>query len=175
MFKKLFGALKKNEGTEQNSTNSLDDNAIVSPLDGKILDISDVPDAVFSQKMMGDGFAIEPDNGEVVSPVNGTISSIFPTKHAIGIIANNGLELLVHFGLDTVNLQGEGFEALIKDGDKVKAGQPILRVNLEQIKGKVPSVITPVVFTNLSEGEKVSVNAGQHVKRSESGIVSIIK
>ncbi|QGU94856.1 hypothetical protein GOM49_06870 [Clostridium bovifaecis] len=172
MFRKLFGAFKKDENIKQNL---VDDNTIVSPLDGTILDISSVPDAVFSQKMMGDGFAIEPDNGDVVSPVTGTISSIFPTKHAIGIIANNGLELLVHFGLDTVNLQGEGFEALVKDGDKIKAGQPLLRVNLEQVKGNVPSVITPIVFTNLSEGKKVLVNAGRKVKRGESGVVSIIK
>ncbi len=83
----------------------------VSPIEGKILPITDVPDEVFSQKMMGDGFAIEPKNGTVVSPVDGVITTVFPTKHAIGITAENGLELLIHFGIDTVNLKGEGLEA----------------------------------------------------------------
>ncbi|WP_027416418.1 glucose-specific PTS transporter subunit IIBC [Aneurinibacillus terranovensis] len=145
----------------------------VSPLDGKIVDLKDVPDQVFSQKMMGDGFAIEPSNGEVVSPVDGTVTTFFPTKHAVGLLAENGREILVHFGIDTVNLEGEGFEALVKQGTKVKAGQPLLRVDLNQIKGKVPSLVTPIVFTNLAEGEKVSVTVGSQVKRGAENVVSI--
>lgn len=145
----------------------------VAPIDGKILDLSEVPDAVFSQKLMGDGFAINPVNGEVVSPVNGTITTLFPTKHAIGITADNGLEILLHFGIDTVNLNGEGIEALIAQDDKVKAGQPLLKVNLDEIKDKVPSVITPVIFTNLTEDKKLSVDFGKEVKRGESGFVKI--
>lgn len=149
------------------------DNTFVAPIDGKILSITEVPDEVFSQKMMGDGFAIEPANGEVVSPVNGTITTLFPTKHAIGITADNGREILVHFGIDTVNLQGEGIEALVKQGDKVKAGQQLLKVDLSSIKGKVPSVITPIIFTNLAEGETISVKVGQQVKRGQRDIVTI--
>lgn len=149
------------------------DNTFVAPIDGKILPITEVPDEVFSQKMMGDGFAIEPANGEVVSPVNGVITTVFPTKHAIGITADNGSEILIHFGIDTVNLKGEGLEALVEQGAKVKAGQPILKVNLNEVKGKVPSVITPIVFTNLTEGQTVSVKSGNQVKRGQKNIVTI--
>lgn len=159
--------VKEVAATKQN------DNTFVAPIDGKILSITEVPDEVFSQKMMGDGFAIEPENGEVVSPVNGTITTLFPTKHAIGITADNGREILVHFGIDTVNLQGEGIEALVKQGDKVKAGQQLLKVDLSSIKGKVPSVITPIIFTNLAEGETISVKVGQQVKRGQRDIVTI--
>jgi glucose PTS system EIICBA or EIICB component len=145
----------------------------VAPLDGKIVELKDVPDQVFSQKMMGDGFAIEPINGEVVSPVNGTVVTIFPTKHAFGLISDEGLEVLIHFGLDTVNLKGEGFDALVEQGAKVKAGQPLLRVNLDEVKEKVPSTLTPIIFTNLAEGQQVLVKAGSEVKRGSANIVNI--
>ncbi|GIM44484.1 PTS glucose transporter subunit IIABC [Collibacillus ludicampi] len=147
----------------------------VSPLAGTIVDLKDVPDEVFSQKLMGDGFAIEPSDGLVVSPVDGTVTTFFPTKHAIGLLADNGREILIHFGIDTVKLQGEGFEALVEQGEKVKAGQPLLRVDLNVIKEKVPSMATPVIFTNLADGEKVSVKVGSKVKLGEENIVSIHK
>nr|WP_272507210.1 glucose-specific PTS transporter subunit IIBC [Clostridium aestuarii] len=151
----------------------VNDDTFVAPLDGKIVDLKDVPDEVFSKKIMGDGFAIEPKNGEIVSPVNGTVTTILPSKHAVGLTANNGQEILVHFGIDTVALEGEGFEALVKQGDVVKAGQLLIRADLEQIKGKVPSVVTPVVFTNLEEGKSVSVKIGLTVKRGQNNIVTI--
>lgn len=116
---------------------------------------------------MGDGFAIEPVNGEVVSPVDGTVSVVHSSKHAVGITANNGLELIIHFGIDTVNLKGEGFTTLVNVGDKVKAGQPILKVDLELVKGKVASVITPIIFTNLG-AKSVAVQAGENVKRGQA-------
>ena len=165
-------AAKESAKKEAAVTNT-NDKTFLAPIDGKILPITEVPDEVFSQKMMGDGFAIEPANGEVVSPVNGVITTVFPTKHAIGITADNGSEILIHFGIDTVNLKGEGLEALVEQGAKVKAGQPILKVNLNEVKGKVPSVITPVVFTNLTEGQTVSVKAGSEVKRGQKNIVTI--
>lgn len=145
----------------------------VAPLDGKIMDISKVPDQVFSQKIMGDGFAIEPVNGNVVSPVNGIITTIMDSKHAVAITADNGLEMIVHFGMDTVKLEGEGFTALIKQGDKVKAGQPMLKIDFQNVKGKVPSVITPIVFTNLPEGKTIKVQDGQTVKHGETGFITI--
>jgi glucose-specific phosphotransferase system IIBC component len=147
--------------------------SFVAPIDGKVLPLTEVPDAVFSQKMMGDGFAIEPANGNVVSPVDGTISAVFPTKHAIGITAEDGSELLIHFGIDTVSLEGKGFELLVEQGAKVKAGQLILKVNLADVKPKVPSIITPIIFTNLAEGQSVSVKAGQQVKRGQKDIMNI--
>ncbi|MFT8314194.1 MAG: glucose-specific PTS transporter subunit IIBC [Clostridium sp.] len=163
----------KQETPKEIAVDLSDVSQIVSPLDGKIISITEVPDDVFSQKMMGDGFAIEPSNGEVVSPVNGTITTLFPTKHAVGITAEDGLELLVHFGMDTVNLKGEGFTALVKQDDKVKAGQTILKIDIDQVKDKVPSIITPVVFTNLPEGKSVVINQGTEVKRGQKSIVTI--
>lgn len=145
----------------------------VAPLDGKIMSISNVPDQVFSQKIMGDGFAIEPSNGHVLSPVDGTITTLLDSKHAVGITAENGLEIIVHFGMDTVNLQGEGFTALVQEGDTITAGQPMLTVDFATVKGKVPSVITPIVFTNLPAGKVVAVQEGQIVKRGESGFITI--
>ena len=96
MFKKLFG-----KGKEVNK-----DSAIYAPLSGEYVKIEDIPDPVFAQKMMGEGFGINPTNGEVVSPIDGKVDNVFPTKHAIGLKADNGLELLVHIGLDTVQLDG---------------------------------------------------------------------
>ncbi len=145
----------------------------VAPLDGKIMSIRNVPDQVFSQKIMGDGFAIEPNNGHVLSPVDGTITTLLDSKHAVGITAENGLEIIVHFGMDTVNLQGEGFTALVQEGDTITAGQPMLTVDFATVKGKVPSVITPIVFTNLPAGKVVTVQEGQIVKRGESGFITI--
>jgi PTS system D-glucosamine-specific IIC component len=145
----------------------------VAPLNGKLLPLKDVPDQIFSQRMMGDGFAIAPTNGEVVSPVNGKIVTLFPTKHAVGIVAENGCEILIHFGIDTVKLKGEGFEALVSQDDIVKAGQPILRVNIDQVKKQVPSIITPVIFTNLSEEEKIFFKAGSIVKVGQKNILNI--
>ena len=147
---------------------------IVSPLDGKLIDLSEVPDQVFSQKMMGDGFAIDPTSGEVVSPVDGTVAMVFGTKHAIGINTEDGLEILIHFGIDTVKLNGEGFECLVNQGEKVKAGQPILKVDIDEIEEKVPSIITPIIFTNLPEGKSIGIiNKGRNIKKGEENIIEI--
>ena len=123
-------------------------NAFVSPLEGKIISLEEVPDQVFSQKFMGDGFAIVPKTGEVVAPVDGVIETFFPTKHAIGIKADDGTEILIHFGIDTVNLNGEGFTAHAKQGDRCKAGQKLLTVDLATVAAKVPSIITPIIITS---------------------------
>ena len=128
------------------------------PLEGQVVSIETVPDPVFSQRMMGDGFAIVPTNGTVISPVDGEVLSIFPTKHAVSLKDQNGREILIHIGLDTVSLKGEGFTPFVKDGQRVKKGQKLLEVDFEAIKSKVPSIITPVVFTNLSENEEVMIN-----------------
>jgi glucose-specific phosphotransferase system IIA component len=138
---------------------------VVAPMSGEIRPLSDVPDPVFAEKMMGDGFCVFPTSGRVVAPVSGKVITLFPTHHAIGLRTPDGLELLVHVGVDTVKLQGEGFKPLVAEGADVEAGQPLLDVDLEQIRKKVPSIATPVVFTNL-EGrewrllEKGSVVAG---------------
>ncbi|MGG0716290.1 glucose-specific PTS transporter subunit IIBC [Robertmurraya massiliosenegalensis] len=153
----------------------LGNDEFVSPLKGEIKPITEVPDAVFSGKMMGDGFAIVPTEGVIVSPVDGKIVNFFPTKHALGILADSGREILIHVGIDTVNLKGEGFEALVKEDDRVQKGQPLLKVDLEAIKDKVPSIMTPVVFTNLAEGEQVVLNKQGEVDMGEADIIKISK
>ncbi|MEH6888188.1 glucose-specific PTS transporter subunit IIBC [Bacillus sp. JJ864] len=146
---------------------------ITIPIEGKILPITEVPDQVFSGKMMGDGFAIEPTEGTVVSPVNGEIVNVFPTKHAIGIQSEGGKEILIHFGIDTVKLNGEGFEALVSQGDKVTQGQPLLKVDIAFVKENAPSIITPIVFTNLQEGQKVEIKKQGNVKKGETNVIDI--
>ncbi|HDX9578203.1 TPA: PTS transporter subunit IIABC [Bacillus pseudomycoides] len=159
----------KVEEPVQKDTNEV----ITIPIEGKILPITEVPDQVFSGKMMGDGFAIEPTEGTVVSPVNGEIVNVFPTKHAIGIQSEGGKEILIHFGIDTVKLNGEGFEALVSQGDKVALGQPLLKVDIAFVKENVPSIITPIVFTNLQEGQKVEIKKQGNVKKGETNVINI--
>lgn len=149
------------------------DVSFIAPLEGKLLPLSAVPDQVFSGKMMGDGFAIEPTKGSVKSPVSGTIVNLFPTKHAIGLLTENGKEVLIHVGLDTVNLKGEGFETLVEQGDTVKQGQELLRFDLNFIKENATSTITPIIFTNLAEGEFIQLHDKENVSIGEADIVSI--
>src|SRR5690625_1444945 len=148
-----------NPKTLQNETMS--NESITLPIKGELIPITEVPDQVFAGKMMGDGFAIVPEEGLVVSPVNGKIINVFPTKHAIGIQSEGGREILIHIGIDTVNLKGEGFETLIHEGDVVEVGQPLLKVDLSYIKENATSTITPIVFTNLAENEQVVIENGK--------------
>jgi glucose PTS system EIICBA or EIICB component len=155
--------------------NQAEDEIFIAPIEGELLPITEVPDQVFSQKMMGDGFAILPKEGTVVAPVDGKIVNVFPTKHAIGIESANGREILIHFGIDTVKLNGEGFEAFVSQGDTVKKGDLLLKVDIDAIKDKVPSLMTPIVFTNLKEGEQVKLEKQGAVKLKEEKIVTITK
>ncbi|WP_409296654.1 glucose-specific PTS transporter subunit IIBC [Peribacillus sp. SCS-26] len=147
--------------------------SIVSPIKGELIPITEVPDQVFAEKMMGDGFAIIPSEGTVVSPVNGTIVNLFPTKHAIGIESDAGREILIHFGIDTVKLEGKGFETLVAQGDKITQGQPLLKVDLDYVKQNATSTITPIVFTNLKDGESITINKQGQVAQKEENIISI--
>ena len=155
------------------STGQPDD--FVSPIAGELKPLSEVPDQVFAGKMMGDGFAIVPSDGLVVSPVDGTIVTFFPTKHALGIQSDSGREILIHVGIDTVKLDGEGFEALVAQGDRVEKGQPLLKVDIDYIQEHATSIITPIIFTNLFEGETVVLNKSGHVELKEEDIVTIEK
>ncbi|SHG01536.1 glucose-specific PTS transporter subunit IIBC [Ornithinibacillus halophilus] len=148
---------------------------ITGPIKGRLLPITEVPDQVFSGKMMGDGFAIEPTDNMIVSPVDGEIVNVFPTKHAIGIQSDSGREILIHFGIDTVKLQGEGFEVFVQEGDKIKAGQKLMTVDLDYIKTNVPSIITPIVFTNLQEDEEIVLLKDGEITLNEQNIISINK
>ncbi|WP_396126146.1 PTS glucose transporter subunit IIA [Anaerobacillus sp. CMMVII] len=108
--------------------------------------------------MMGDGFAIVPSDGKVFAPVAGEIVNLFPTKHAIGIKSTGGLEVLIHFGIDTVNLKGEGFKTHVQQGDRITQGQLLLEVDLSFVKERVPSLVTPVIFTNLEAKDSIVIN-----------------
>ncbi|MDQ0976822.1 glucose-specific phosphotransferase system IIBC component [Neobacillus niacini] len=154
---------------------SNEDQGFMAPLKGELKPITEVPDQVFAGKMMGDGFAIVPAEGTIVSPVNGKIVNLFPTKHAIGILSDTGREILIHVGIDTVNLKGQGFETLVSENDIVDQGQPLLKVDLDYIKEHATSTITPVVFTNLAEGEKVVIEKPGQVNLKQTGIIKITK
>ncbi|MEG1276716.1 MAG: glucose PTS transporter subunit IIA [Cellulosilyticaceae bacterium] len=164
---------KEEQNSVKESLKVVKEEEIYIPITGRLMPITEVPDEVFSQKMMGDGFAIEPVNGEVYSPVSGEVVNVFPTKHAIGIISEGGREVLIHFGMDTVNLKGEGLRTHIKEGDKVKAGDRILTVDIGAIRGKAPSLITPIVFTDLPEGQMIEINKG-HVNAKDKNKIKII-
>lgn len=130
---------------------------VYSVADGQVINIEDVKDPVFSQKMMGDGFAVEPDNGNIVSPVAGKVASIFPTKHAIGLETDNGLEVLVHIGLDTVSLEGKPFEVKVTEGQTVAAGDLLVEADLAAIREAGRETTTVVVFTNPDAIKSVKV------------------
>ena len=121
---------------------------VYSVADGQVVALEQVKDPVFAQKMMGDGFAVEPANGNIVSPVSGTVSSIFPTKHALGLVTEAGLEVLVHIGLDTVSLEGKPFTVHVAEGQKVAAGDFLVTADLDAIRAAGRETSTVVVFTN---------------------------
>ena len=125
---------------------------IYAPGTGHIIPLSEVPDKVFSEKMMGDGIGFVPEKGEIVAPFDGTVKTIFPTKHAIGLESDTGIEVLIHIGIDTVKLNGEGFESLVDVNEPVTQGQPLMKINLAYLKEHAPSVVTPVIITN--QGDK---------------------
>lgn len=127
---------------------------IYAPVSGKIIPIEEVPDPVFSQKMMGEGVAVIPTDGNIHAPVEGEVIQVAPTKHAVGILAKDGTEILIHVGLETVSLQGEGFQVAVQTGDKVLAGQLLIEVDWEYIKTHAKSTVTPIVITNSLEGDK---------------------
>ena len=131
----MFGLFKKEEFK------------ITAPVNGELIPLSEVKDGVFSEKVMGDGFAVIPEDGTVYAPLSGLAESVFPTGHAVGISTKDGIECIVHIGLDTVNLNGEGFEPLIRQGDRVKAGQPIVKFDKQLLEEKGYNLVTMVVFT----------------------------
>ncbi len=130
---------------------------IVNVADGKVLAITEVNDPVFSQKMMGDGFGVEPVNGTVYAPVAGIVTSVFPTKHALGLLTDEGLEVLVHMGIETVDLKGAPFTVNVKEGDKVSAGDKIAQMDLAAIQKAVKQTTIIVAFTNAAEIESVTL------------------
>ena len=145
-------AVQKAEATFKGVTDE-----VHSVADGEVINIEDVKDPVFSQKMMGDGFAVEPENGHIVSPVAGKVTSVFPTKHALGLATDNGLEVLVHIGLDTVSLEGKPFEVKVSEGQTVAAGDLLVEADLDAIRAAGRETSTIVVFTNADAIKSVKV------------------
>ncbi len=141
---------------------------VMAPVTGKCIKIEEVPDGVFSSKMMGDGFAVIPEGDTAVAPVDGEIVMIPATRHAFGMKAKNGVELLVHIGLDTVELKGEGFTVLAKQGSKVRAGEPVIRFDREGLEKKGINMTTMVIFTRGYEKEVNLEVYGQKVNAGEA-------
>ena len=140
---------------------------VYSVADGEVVALEQVKDPVFSQKMMGDGFAVEPENGNIVSPVSGTVSSVFPTKHALGIVTEAGLEVLVHIGLDTVSLEGKPFTVHVAEGQKVAAGDLLVTADLDAIRAAGRETSTVVVFTNGDAIKSVKLEqTGSHAAKT---------
>lgn len=141
--------------------------SVVSPLDGDVIELKEVDDEVFASGVTGKGVAIVPTNNVVVSPVEGTVSVLFPSKHAVGITTKDGVELLVHIGLNTVMLNGEGFTAFVKQGDKVVCGQKLLEFDKKFILSKGYSLQSPVLVTNADQFNDIVMNENQTVKTGE--------
>ena len=140
---------------------------VYSVADGEVIALEQVKDPVFSQKMMGDGFAVEPENGNIVSPVSGTVSSVFPTKHALGLVTEAGLEVLVHIGLDTVSLEGKPFTVHVAEGQKVVAGDLLVTADLDAIRAAGRETSTIVVFTNGDVIKSVNLEqTGSHAAKT---------
>lgn len=139
---------------------------LMAPVSGNIIKLSDVKDEVFSSGMMGVGLAIEPSEDVFVAPCQGVITVIPKTKHAFGMKLSNGLEVLVHIGMDTVNLGGQGFEVLVNEGQKVTMGTPIIRVDMEFFKEKNISLVTPIIILNHSDYSiKILVDEGKCISK----------
>ena len=154
----LFDIFKKKEKTIV---------TIYSPINGKIIELKEVPDEAFAQKMVGDGCAIEPDKGSICSPIEGQLMNIFPTNHAIIFETIDGLEMIVHFGIDTVKLDGKGFQKLREPGP-IKVGDEIVKYNLDEIKDNVPSTRSPIIINNMEKVERIEIlSLGKIVKIGE--------
>ena len=146
-----MGLFDKLIGKKAAVTSASVDNILRAITYGAVKPLTECQDPVFGQLMMGNGYLIAPKSDEIVSPVNGVIQTIFPTKHAIGIVSDAGDEIIIHVGLDTVKLNGEGFTAFVNAGDKVVIGQKILEVDFSTIVSKVPSIEIPIVVTNIGD------------------------
>lgn len=165
LFAKLFG--EKSDST----SGSVD---IIAPLSGEIVNIEDVPDVVFAEKIVGDGIAIRPNGDKMVAPVDGTIGKIFETNHAFSIESDNGIELFVHFGIDTVELKGEGFKRIAAEGQKVKKGDVVIEFDLPLLEEKAKSTLTPVVISNMDEIHELVKLSGP-VVAGETPVIRIKK
>ncbi len=130
--------------------------SFISPIEGEVKELCDVPDKVFSEGLMGKGFAINPKSGRIIAPFDGEVVTLFKTNHAIGLKDGEGREVLIHFGIDTVKLKGEGFTSKVQKGDRFKSGDLLLEVDLNFVRKNSPSIMTPIIFTNRVEDLKIN-------------------
>lgn len=152
-LEKLFAKEKKTIDVE-----------IYSPITGELVSIEDVPDVVFSEKIVGDGIAIRPTGEQLVAPADGVINKIFDTNHAFSMTTKEGVELFVHFGVDTVELKGDGFKRIAQEDQQVKRGDVIIELESEKLKQSAKSILTPVVIANMEEI--------QHIDKRTGGVVA---
>ena len=155
-FDKLFGGKSKDENTAKFTNQS---KTVLTPLQGKVLAQADIPDETFAQGILGPGCGIEPTGDTVYAPFDGTVNQVASTLHAVGLTSEDGMEILIHVGMDTVEMNGNGFKALVKVGDKVKAGTPLLKVDLEAIRAAGHPTATALIVTNSDDLPEISVAA----------------
>lgn len=153
---------------------AFDGNKIYAPMNGKAVPITDVPDSTFAECLLGNGIAIVPSDGKVYSPVDGTVETMFITGHAVCLKSNTGVEILIHMGLETVNLRGEPFTIHCKDGDTVKKGQLLLEADLDAILAAGHPIISPVLVCNNSDYSTFETVTGQNVTNDDI-IISVAK
>jgi PTS system D-glucosamine-specific IIC component len=164
----------KSSTTTTTSAKSTGSETVYSPMEGTVMPLSKVEDGVFSEEMLGKGIAIEPTNNKVISPVNGTISMVFDTKHAIGISSDDGAEILIHMGIDTVQLNGKYFDVKVNSGDKIKVGDLLAEVDFDGIKNEGYRIVTPVIVANTDNYTSISGLASGNVKHKDA-LIGIVK
>jgi len=161
----MLGKLKKAFGVEKKVYK------IFAPIDGAVVPVSEVNDPAFSEEVLGKGVALKPSNGRLVSPVNGTVSQMFDTCHAVSITSEDGIGILIHIGLDTVRLKGECFTTLARTGDSVKIGDVLIEFDKNGIVSAGYDIITPVIVCNPGDYKAIEVQTGRNVKAGEELIL----
>ena len=159
---------KEENTTAENETKEVKETIIVSsPITGMAADLSTAPDEGFAGRMMGDGAVVTPENAQIVAPEDGEVVFVFDTKHAIGFLTDSGLSLLLHIGIDTVSLNGEGFQVFVENGQKVKKGEKLMEIDIDFLKAHAPSLCSPVLCTELEDSDKVRLLAEGEIKAGE--------
>lgn len=159
---------KEENTTAENETKEVKETIIVSsPITGLAADLSTAPDEGFAGRMMGDGAVVTPENAQIVAPEDGEVVFVFDTKHAIGFLTDSGLSLLLHIGIDTVSLNGEGFQVFVENGQKVKKGEKLMEIDIDFLKAHAPSLCSPVLCTELEDNDKVRLLAEGAIKAGE--------
>ena len=170
----LFDLFKK--GKKEEEVKQEFEGKIIAPISGRIMPLSEVPDEVFAQKMVGDGIAIEPNgSGSMLAPAAGRVEKIFDTNHAFSIVTPAGVEIFVHFGMDTVQLEGKGFERVVEESAVVKVGDPLIKYDYEFLKANAKSIITPVIISNYEDYSSLNPVESGEAKAGETVVLNIQK